>query len=134
MWFKDPNKPQIVEGNLCIYRFCRVLFGISCSPFLLEATLRYHLNKEGSDIATMIHDNIYVDNIALGTNSIQEAYNIYEQAKQIFERASMNLRQWSSNCNEFLDSLPNEDKSTGLMTCIWFNMEPFRGLYPSVWA
>ena len=41
LWFKDPNKPQIVEGNLCIYRFCRVPFGIICSPFLLEATLRY---------------------------------------------------------------------------------------------
>ena len=63
--------------------------------------MRYHLNKEGSDIATMIRDNIYIDNIALGANLIQEAYNIYEQAKQIFERASMNLRQWSSNCNEF---------------------------------
>ena len=100
--------------------FCRVPFGIICTPFLLEATLRYHLNKEGSDIAIMICDNIYVDNIALGANSIQEAYNInYEQAKQIFERTSMNLRQWSSNCNEFLDSLPNEHKSTGLMTNVF---------------
>ena len=31
----------------------------------------------------------------------------------------MNLRQWSSNCNEFLDSLPNEDKLTGLMTNVF---------------
>ena len=31
LWFKDPNKPQIVEGNLCIYRFCRVPFSIICS-------------------------------------------------------------------------------------------------------
>ena len=67
----------------------------------------------------MICDNIYVDNIALGANSIQEAYNIYEQAKQILERASTNLRQWSSNCNEFLDSLSNEDKSTGLMANVF---------------
>ena len=77
----------------------------------------------------MICENIYVDNIALGANSIQEVYNIYEQAKQIFERASMNLRQWSSNCNEFLDSLPNEDKSTGLMINVfgltWNRLEDY---------
>ena len=101
LWYKDPSIPQTVEKNLSIYRFCRVPFGIICSLFLLEATLRYHLNKEGSDIAIMIRDNIYVDNLSVGASSAQEAYHIYEQAKQIFERASMNLRQWCSNCNEF---------------------------------
>ena len=61
------------------------------------------MNKEGSDIATMICDNIYVDNVSVGASLVQEAYKIYEQAKQIFERTSMNLRQWSSNCDEFLN-------------------------------
>ena len=129
LWFKDPNKPQKVEGNLCIYRFCRVPFGIICNPFLLEATLRYHLNKEGTDIANMICDNIYVDNISVGASSVQEAYNIYKQAKQIFERASMNLRQWSSNCSEFLNSLSNEEKTTGLMIRVigltWNRLEDY---------
>ena len=41
----------------------------------------------------------------------------------------MNLRQWSSNCNEFLNSLPNEDKSTGLMTNVfgltWNRLEDY---------
>ena len=27
----------------------------------------------------------------------------------------MNLRQWSSNCNEFLNLLPKEEKTIGLM-------------------
>ena len=110
LWFKDLNIPQRVEGNLCIYRFCHVLFGIICSLLLLEATLRYHLNKEGSDIATMICDNIYGDNISVGASSVQEAYKVYEQAKQIFERASMNIRQWSSNCDKFLNHLPKEER------------------------
>ena len=76
LWYKDPSIPQTVEKNLSIYRFCRVPFGIICSPFLLEATLRYHLNKEGSDIAIMIRDNIYVDNLSVGASSAQEAYHI----------------------------------------------------------
>ena len=55
LWFNNPNEPEKVEGNLTVYRFCRVPFGIVCSPFLLEATLKFHLKKEGSAIANMIH-------------------------------------------------------------------------------
>ena len=47
LWFTDTTKPEIVEGNLSVYRFCRVPFGIICRPILLEGTLRFHLLKEG---------------------------------------------------------------------------------------
>ena len=33
LWFTDPTKLERVEGNLSIYRFCRVPFRIICSPF-----------------------------------------------------------------------------------------------------
>ena len=62
LWFTDPTKPEIVEENLSVYRFCYVPFGIICSPFLLEGTLRFHLLKEGSHTAKVICDNIYGTN------------------------------------------------------------------------
>ena len=58
LWFTDPIKPEIVEGNLSVYRFCHVPFGIICSLFLLEGTVRFHLLKEGSHTAKVICDNI----------------------------------------------------------------------------
>ena len=58
LWFKNSNMPQKVEGNISVYRFCRVPFGIICSPFLLEAALKFHLKKEGSAIADKICDNV----------------------------------------------------------------------------
>ena len=110
LWYTDPTRPEKIEGNLSVYRFCRVPFGIICSPFLLEGTLRFHLKKEGSSIAQLINDNIYVDNVCVGVNSVEEGLQFYKEAKDIFKGASMNLREWTSNCDEFLDHLPEKER------------------------
>ena len=44
LWLKDPKNPN-PDGNLQIYRFCRIPFGVISSPFLLTATISYHLKK-----------------------------------------------------------------------------------------
>ncbi len=33
------------DREVIIYRFCRVVFGLNSSPFLLNATLRHHVSK-----------------------------------------------------------------------------------------
>ena len=93
------------------YRFCRVPFGLICSPFLLEATIRHHLARSGTSLAQMVSDNMYVDNVLVGTSTVDDASELYAQAKSLFRSASMNLREWSSNSKEFLSSIPSEDVS-----------------------
>jgi len=88
-----------------------VPFGLTCSPFLLGATLKYHLQKEGTPLALNIMNNIYVDNVLLGANSSEHAFEMYREAKGIFRRASMNLREWYSNSDEFLKLLPADEIS-----------------------
>ena len=41
LWMEKP--PDL--SRIAVYRFCRVLFGVNASPFLLNATIRYHLKK-----------------------------------------------------------------------------------------
>ena len=91
--------------NLCIFCFCRVQFGLICSPFLLAATIKFHLKREVSPLALHILYNIYVDNVLIGVDNVNDTHGIYEEAKHIFKKSAMDLREWNSNCSEFLESL-----------------------------
>ena len=44
-------------------------------------------------------------------DSVNDTDGIYEEAKHIFKKAAMNLREWNSNCSEFLECLPNGEGS-----------------------
>ena len=40
LWFDDPF---IEDPKIVVLRFARVAFGLSSSPFLLNATLKHHI-------------------------------------------------------------------------------------------
>ena len=48
LWIDDTNK---ADPEVQVYRFTRVVFGVSSSPFLLNATIQYHLESflEGNE-------------------------------------------------------------------------------------
>ena len=102
---------------------------VFCSPFLFEETLRFHLLKEGSHTAKVICDNIYVDNVCVGANSIEEALHFSEEAKNIFGCASMNLCEWIFNSDKFVYYLPEKERSNGqiikVFGLIWNQIEDY---------
>ena len=109
-WLKDKNILE-TDNNIQTYRFCRLPFGIIASPFLLTATIDHHLQTVGTSMAENIRQNIYVDNVVTGTNSVHEALGFYSESKKIFEGAAMNLRDWTSNIKEVLDKIPLYDQT-----------------------
>ena len=94
---KDSSQARLDYVNIQEYRFRRVPFGVISSPFLLGATIEYHLDSYGNDLSTKLKDDIYVDNVIIGTNNLDEAILLYRGAKTIFKGASMNLREWIFN-------------------------------------
>ena len=92
LWLKDPSKLEL-SGNIQIYRFARVPFGVISSPFLLGATVVHHIEKKANPVAKKIRKNIYVGNVITGMKTPVEAYQFYVEAKNIFQEASMNLRE-----------------------------------------
>ena len=113
-WLKNKTITN-VENNIQAYRFCRVPFGIICSPFLLAATIDHHLKFSDSNTAQNIKDNIYVENVITGTQSVYQAKEFYSKSKEIFESASMNLRDWMSNSDEVLNQIPIYEARPGVL-------------------
>ncbi|XP_065182125.1 uncharacterized protein LOC135812837 [Sycon ciliatum] len=109
-WYKDPTRP-LTPDNVRILRFCRVPFGLISSPFLLAATIEYHLKAAASDTALAILKNIYVDNVVLGCNSVEEAMLLYHESRKLFSEANMNLREWVSSSSEVNERLPEQPQN-----------------------
>ena len=105
-----------VDNNIQVFRFCRIPFGIISSPFLLSATLDFHLKTYNSPVADNIRRDIYVDNVITGTESTEKAEMFYRESKQILSHASMNLRDWTSNDASVRNKIPLSDRSTGEKT------------------
>ena len=122
-----------IGNNLCIFWFCRVPFGLICCPFLLAATIKFHLQKEGTSLALHILHNIYVDNVLIGMDNDDDIHGVYEEAKHLFKKAAMNLREWNSNCCEFLKRLPNGERSitsvvTKVLGLVWDTVDDIIGI------
>lgn len=93
LWVDDISKSA---PNICVLRFTRVAFGVSASPFLLNATLCHHLKKYSSSHpgTTRILQSLYVDDMIAGANTEEEAFELYVQSKKIFQDAEFNLRKF----------------------------------------
>ncbi|GFS69063.1 integrase catalytic domain-containing protein [Trichonephila clavipes] len=95
------SNPRIGEKlTLQVYRFNRVIFGVNSSPFLLAATIKYHIEKynEIHPITVQHLDSfMYVDDWITGQDTREEALFMSRHAKNIMKEAGMEMRKWISN-------------------------------------
>ena len=88
------------EPGLRVYRFTRVVFGVSSSPFLLNATVRHHLEpflESNEVVVKRLLQSTYVDNIITGAKTENEAFELYALSKGIFRQGGFNLRKFLTN-------------------------------------
>ncbi|GFX99025.1 integrase catalytic domain-containing protein [Trichonephila clavipes] len=104
------------EGEEIVYRHCRVVFGVSSSPFLLAAVLAHLLENVPADdtqLGSKLKLSFYVDNCVTGVNDIAQQQEFILRSKEILSRGCFNLRNWESK---------HISKSTGttkLLGIIW---------------
>ena len=109
-WLKNCNaeSPEIIT-----LRFTRLVFGLTCSPYILNATLRHHLNSTMSSDPTFIENvisSIYVDDFASSYSSEEECFGMYQKLKQCFIAGGFNFRKFASNNSEILRKIEAQEK------------------------
>ncbi|XP_043238933.1 uncharacterized protein LOC122390259 [Amphibalanus amphitrite] len=79
-------------------RFERVTMGVACSPFLMNATIRYHLSLyPESPVVTELKESLYVDDLLSGSDTEQGAVEMFQEAHEIMRAAGMELSKCNSN-------------------------------------
>jgi hypothetical protein len=95
LWWEDRSQ-QVLK----IYRHCRVVFGLNCSPFILAAVVDLHLNQVSEDykeVAELLKKSLYVDNVVVSLETENQVAEFKEKSIAIFKDAKMDLRQWETS-------------------------------------
>ncbi len=97
LWIDDATK---ADPAVQVFRFTRVVFGVSSSPFLLNATIDHHLKLFSStkpELVSLLLQSIYVDDVVAGARDVDAALQLYRDSKGILRDGGFNLRKFVTN-------------------------------------
>ena len=96
LWVDDTSQP---DPEIQVLRFTRVVFGVSSSPFLLNATIDHHLKTFSStnpELVETLSKSIYVDDVIAGAADEDSAMQLYTESKDILRQGGFNLRRFTT--------------------------------------
>ena len=103
LWVDDPfSKTPITQ----LLRFTQVVFGVTSSPFILNATLRDHVNRylaEDPEFVQELLRSLYVDDYASGSESVSSALELSRKIKHRLATGGFNMRKWLTNSTELME-------------------------------
>ncbi|GFV28561.1 integrase catalytic domain-containing protein [Trichonephila clavipes] len=106
------------EGEEIVFRHCRVVFGVSSSPFLLAAVLAGKCaRRDDTQLGSKLKLSFDVDNCVTGVNSIAQQQEFILRSKEILSRGCFNLRNWESNVES--KHISKSTDTTKLLGIIW---------------
>eukprot|EP00794_Sanderia_malayensis_P020737 gene20737-22768_t len=98
VWYNNHEEREITE-----YRFTRVIFGSTASPYILGAPLKKHISWYREDFPETVDTllrNTYVNDVQFGGQSKEDLVNFKNEATHILQEAGFILHKWHSNINE----------------------------------
>ena len=100
-----------INGKFVAYRYNTIIFGFVSSPFILNYIIKHHLSSyNGNEVASLIKDKFYVDNLVLSSNQGVQLPFIINSIKEIMNSGGLPLREWGSNCPSLLSALDDDEK------------------------
>ena len=90
------------------------MFGVSSSPFLLNATLKHHIGQyEQCDpnFTRKFLESIFVDDLTSGDSDMDRTFELYVKSKLRLKKAGFNLRKFVTNSEELRERIAKNEKS-----------------------
>lgn len=107
-WYRviaDVNGLYHTTDEVTTYRFTRLPFGLTCSPFLLSATLRElatMYNKDFPTATTLINRSMYMDDFAASNKDENELSTIYSELTALMNIIHLPMAKWATNSTSLL--------------------------------
>lgn len=98
------------DGRIKMYQLKTLTFGVSSSPFLAIRTVQKLAEDESdaySRAAKIIKNELYVDDLLTGGESIEQIRDIRDEIIALLMRGGFHIRQWASNDPRTVEDLPN---------------------------
>ena len=93
LWYQDPFNQNSEVVHL---RFTRLVFGLCPSPAILGAVIAQHCEKyknHHSNVTDKLSHSLYVDDLITGEETVEDASELYQQAKLVMSEGGFNLRK-----------------------------------------
>ncbi|GFX41115.1 integrase_H2C2 domain-containing protein [Trichonephila clavipes] len=112
------------NDNITVYQHNRVVFGISSSPFLLGATIEFHLKNAPDHYKETAHtllESFYVDNLVCSVNSKEKLDKLIVESQEILEEDKFELRGWEHNNldPQTENTVPTERRNVPVLGLKW---------------
>ena len=109
LWVDDIEKknPEII-----VLRFTRAVFRVCSSPFILNATLKHHIERyknEDPEFVDQFLRSIYVDDLSSGAADNNTAYELYLKCKLRLAEGGFNLRKFMSNSSQLTERIQQNE-------------------------
>ncbi|UYV79914.1 hypothetical protein LAZ67_18001034 [Cordylochernes scorpioides] len=117
LWWEKESDRELIA-----YRHKRLVFGLNCSPFVLNAVIEYHLQSIRGPLvqwAKILAQSFYMDNCITSLETKQEVQEFQKAAIEIMDRAKMDLREWENSLGEN----PEKGTCTKILGVVWNKME-----------
>ena len=91
--------------------------GFSSSPYILNATIKHHLEKSKStqpEFVTNAANSLYVDDFTFSSPSEEKVFATYKSLKQCFHEGGFDMRKWASNSKALLEKIQNTENKFDL--------------------
>jgi hypothetical protein len=105
-YFQHDDGEYTMPDEVVTYRFTRLPFGLTCSPFLLSATLQElaTIHKLEFPLAdALMNDHMFMDDFAAAVENDNDVISLYYQLVSLMKKIQMPMAKWATNSQQLKD-------------------------------